>query len=94
MVYSAGEKSELRLLQKTQTHPHFRICQMSWSVWVKTCHTIGILGNTARNFPYRVQTAMVIVLEQMKRTETETVDEHYTEGKPTCTEVSKLHVRC
>jgi hypothetical protein len=30
---------------------------------------------------------MVRTLQQMKRTETKTIDGHYTEGKPTCTEV-------
>jgi len=39
MVYSAGENSELPLLQKTQTHTHCRRCQMSWPVWVQACHT-------------------------------------------------------
>jgi hypothetical protein len=37
-----------------------------------------------------VQTTAVKVLEQMERQETKTVDKPYTEGKPTCTEVSKL----
>ena len=37
-----------------------------------------------------VQTTVVRVLVQMKRPETKTVDVHYTEGKPTCTEVSQL----
>jgi hypothetical protein len=30
------------------------------------------------------------VLEQMERQEKKTVDEHYTEGKPTSTEAAKL----
>jgi ribosomal protein L44E len=38
----------------------------------------------------RVQTTAVRALEQMQRLETKTVDEYYTEGKPTCTEVSKV----
>jgi hypothetical protein len=33
---------------------------------------------------------MVTALGQMKKPGIKTVDEHYTEGKPTCTEVSKL----
>jgi hypothetical protein len=33
---------------------------------------------------------MVRVLEQMKRSGTKTEDEHYTEGKATCTVVLKL----
>jgi hypothetical protein len=37
-----------------------------------------------------VQTTVVRALEQMKWPETKTLDEHYTEGKPTCTGVSKL----
>jgi predicted secreted protein len=37
-----------------------------------------------------VQTTEVRVLQQMKRTETKTVDEHYTKAKPTCTEVANL----
>jgi hypothetical protein len=41
MVYSAGENSELHLLQKTQTCTHFSRCQMSWPVRVKACHTLG-----------------------------------------------------
>jgi hypothetical protein len=32
----------------------------------------------------------VRVSEQMKRPETNTVDQHFTEGKPTYTEVAKL----
>jgi hypothetical protein len=38
----------------------------------------------------RVQTTVVRLLQQMKRPETKTVDEHETERKATCTEVSKL----
>jgi hypothetical protein len=38
----------------------------------------------------RVQTTVVRALQQMKRPEKKAVDEHYTEGKPTCTRVSKL----
>jgi hypothetical protein len=38
----------------------------------------------------QVQTTVLRMLEQMKRPETKTVDEQYTEGKRTRTEVSKL----
>jgi hypothetical protein len=38
----------------------------------------------------RVQKTAVRALKQMQRPETKTLDEHYTEGKPTFTEVSKL----
>jgi hypothetical protein len=37
-----------------------------------------------------VQTTVVRTLEQMQIPETKTVNEHYTERKSTCTEVSKL----
>jgi len=36
-----------------------------------------------------VQTNVVRALQQMKRPQTKTGDKHYTEGKPTCTDVSK-----
>jgi len=52
MVYIAGDNSELHILQKTQTCTYFSRCQMSWPVWVETCHTLGTLGNTARKSPY------------------------------------------
>jgi hypothetical protein len=61
---------------------------MSWPVKVKACHTLKILGNAARKFPY--QTTVDTTVEQMKRSETKRVDELYTEGKPTCREVCKL----
>jgi hypothetical protein len=38
----------------------------------------------------RVQTTAVRVLQQMKRPDTQTVDEHYTEGEPSYTEVFRL----
>jgi hypothetical protein len=42
MVYSAGENSELPLLQKIQTCAHFRRCQMSLPVRVQARHTLKI----------------------------------------------------
>jgi hypothetical protein len=48
------------------------------------------LGNREAAALSRVQTTAVRAIEQMKRPDTKTVDDHYTEGKPTCTEVSKL----
>jgi len=52
MVNSTGEKCELHFLQKTQTCTHFRLCQISWPVWLKARHTLQTVGNTARKFPY------------------------------------------
>jgi hypothetical protein len=51
-VYSAGENSELPLMQKTQTRTHFRRCQMSSPGWVQEFHTLKTLGNTDRKLPY------------------------------------------
>jgi hypothetical protein len=51
-VYSAGENSELPVLQKTQTHMHCRRCQLLWPVRVQACHSLKTLGNTARKLPY------------------------------------------
>jgi len=81
-----------RILNCTVCRKHictqFRTCQMLWPVCVKTHHTLGTLGNTARKLPW-VQTTVVGILEQMKGIQMKSVDEHYTEGKPKCTEVSK-----
>jgi len=93
VVYSAVENSELPHLQKTQTQTHIRRSQTSWPVWVQACHNLKILGNTVRNLPYyqsKQQWSGVMALQQMKRPDTKTVDEHYREGTPTHTEVFKL----
>ena len=52
MVISTGEKCELHLLQNTQTCTHFRICQISWPVWLRARHALQTVGNTARKFSY------------------------------------------
>jgi len=73
---------------RKRTCTHFRTCQILSPPCVKTHHSFRTLGNTARKLLW-VQTAVVGILEQMKRPQTKWVDEHYTEGKPKLTEVSK-----
>jgi len=98
MVYSAGKNSELPPCRKHK-HAHIaeyaRCCgqyeseDVKPSKFRKHSKEVAVSG---------VQTTVVTAPEQMKRPHTKTADEHYMEGKPSCTEVinlpcSKLTIR-
>jgi len=53
-------------------------------------HLQNFRNHNEEVFISSVQTNVVRVIQQMKIPGTKTVDEHYTERKPTCTEVSNL----
>jgi len=84
MVYSAVTNSELPL-----THPFLKTADVMASISPSMSHPQN-LGNTRKFLIKKPKKTVVRALEQMKRPETKTVDKHYIEGKPTCTEVSKL----
>jgi hypothetical protein len=90
MVYSAGENSELHLLLNTQTRKHLGDARYHGQYGSKHVTPSELRKQSKEVSISWVQTIAVRALEQIKRTGTKPVDEHYTEGKSTCTELSKL----
>jgi hypothetical protein len=76
--------------RKQNMHPFWEMLDIVSSKGQNMSHHQNFRKHSEEVSISRLQTTVVRAEEQMKRPQTKTEDEQYTEGKPTCTELSKL----